>query len=349
MPADIDKAGPQAGFMKRALIASLIFVSVVAAAGLLWLIASYLLIVFAAILLAILLDGIAKGIGRMLPISRPWRIGLALIVFFASIGAIGLMIPGIAAQTPQFASYLEQGVDWFRNNVLSLPSVQQSLENGGSGELMKLLPDPAGLIGGTAKLIGGTIGMLTGMVLILVLGIYLASQPSRYYQGALRLFNPQIRENLAETAEDIGQILRRWLVAQILMMLIVGVGSYIVLTSLGVPLALMLSFIAGLAAFIPYIGPVIGGGAMILVAAAQDLSLGLIVLGFYAGFQIVESYLLTPLIQSRAIFIPPALVIFAQVVFGVLFGILGVALATPLAAVIAVIVSRHYLNEPVKH
>jgi predicted PurR-regulated permease PerM len=344
--AESDMARPRADFMKRALMASLIFVGVAAAAGLLWLIASYLLILFAAILLAILLDGMASGIGVVLPVARPWRLSLALLIFCAAIGAIGFIIPDIAAQTPQFTKYIEQGVAWFRNNVLSLQSVQQSLENGGSGELIKLLPDPADLIDEAAKLIGGTIGILTGAALILVLGIYLAAEPSRYYQGALRLFNPRTREAAAETAKDIGQVLRRWLVAQILMMLIVGVGSYIALTLLGVPLALMLGFIAGLAAFIPYIGTVIGGGAMVLVAAAQDLSLGLIVLGFYAGFQIVESYVLTPMIQSRAIFIPPALVMFAQVIFGVLFGILGVALATPLAAVVAVILSRHYFNEP---
>jgi predicted PurR-regulated permease PerM len=87
---------------------------------------------------------------------------------------------------------------------------------------------------------------------------------------------------------------------------------------------------------------------MILVATTQDVSLGLIVIAFYLVLQTVESYLLTPMIQSRAIFIPPALVILAQVVFGVLFGVLGIALATPLAAVIAVIVSRFYFHEPLE-
>jgi predicted PurR-regulated permease PerM len=183
-------------------------------------------------------------------------------------------------------------------------------------------------------------------VLIVVFGLYLAMQPQRYYEGVMSAVSSDMRRKLKDTSEDANMVLRRWLVGQIAMMLIIGVSSYIVLTVIGVPLALMLRFIAGLTAFIPSIGPLICGGAMILVATTQDVRLGLIVIGFYLVLQLVESYLLTPMIQSRAIFIPPALAILAQVVFGVLFGVLGIALATPLAAVIAVIVSRFYFHEP---
>lgn len=342
------EAARDASFAQRALIASLIFVGVLAAAGLVWLTAYYMLIFFAGVLLAILLDAISAGIGNIIPLPRTARIMIAVLIVASVFAAIGLAIPGIIEQAPQFAKFIEQWVEWVRNSIAEWEPVQQTLQDGESGELMRFLPDPAGLLGGAAQIVGSVLGVLTGAILIVVFGLYLATQPKRYYEGVLSAVSPDVRRKLKVTSEDANIVLRRWLVGQIAMMAIIGTSSYIVLTLIGVPLALMLSFIAGLTAFIPYIGPLIGGGAMILVATTQDLSLGLIVIGFYLVLQLVESYLLTPMIQSRAIFVPPALVILAQVVFGVLFGVLGIALATPLTAVIAVIVSRLYFHEPLE-
>jgi predicted PurR-regulated permease PerM len=312
-----------------------------------WQTAHYLLLFFAGILLALLLDAIASGIGRLAPIPRPIRLGMAILAVTGAFGAIGLVIPGIIEQLPQFMNYLGQWADWIRKGVAEWGPVQQSLQNGTESDLTRFIPDPAGLLGGAAQLLGGFIGTIISVALVIVFGIYLAAQPSRYYESTLSAFSPDVRGKLSAAGEDAATVLRRWLAGQLAMMVFIGLSSYIALTLLGVPLALTLSFIAGLTAFIPYIGPIMGGGTMILVAAAQDLQLGLAVVGFYIGLQFVESYLLTPLIQSRAIFVPPAVVILAQVVFGVLFGVLGIALATPLAAVVAVGVSRFYFHQPI--
>ena len=66
---------------------------------------------------------------------------------------------------------------------------------------------------------------------------------------------------------------------------------------------------------------------MVLVAGGDSLNLALWVIGLYAVVQFTESYLLTPLIQARAVFLLPAVVILNQLVLAVLFGILGFALA----------------------
>jgi predicted PurR-regulated permease PerM len=265
------------------------------------------------------------------------------LLLIAAFAALGLAVPSILEQAPQFMQFVKDWGEWARRGLSEWVP-----DDGDSSTLMSLLPDPAGVLGGAAQILGSVIGAVTGVALILIVGLYLAADPSRYYDGALQLFTPETRPAFEKIAADANMILRRWLFGQILMMLIIGVSSYVVLSLLGVPLALFLSFVAGLTAFVPYIGPLIGGGLMILVAATQSLSLGLIVVGFYIVLQTAESYLLTPMIQARAIFVPPVLVILAQVIFGVLFGILGVALATPLAAITGVIVSHLYFHEPVK-
>lgn len=133
--------------------------------------------------------------------------------------------------------------------------------------------------------------------------------------------------------DEAAHMLRRWLAGQLISMSAIGVVIYIGLLTLGMPLALVLALFAGVAGFIPYIGPIIGAIPMLLVAGGVSLDMLLWVFGLYALVQAMESHLLTPLIQSRAVDMPPAAVIVAQLVFGALFGVLGLALATPVVAV----------------
>ena len=112
----------------------------------------------------------------------------------------------------------------------------------------------------------------------------------------------------------------------------IGALTYFGLLILGAPIPFALALFAGICGFLPYLGPIIGAVPMVLVAGGESLTLALWVLGLYVIVQFIESYLLTPLIQARAVFLPPAVVILSQLVLGALFGILGLALATPLAA-----------------
>jgi predicted PurR-regulated permease PerM len=65
----------------------------------------------------------------------------------------------------------------------------------------------------------------------------------------------------------------------------------------------------------------------------------------YSGIQGVESYLVTPLVQQRTIFSPPALILTAQMLMGVLLGGIGIILAVPLFAVIQVLVKMLYIED----
>ena len=123
-------------------------------------------------------------------------------------------------------------------------------------------------------------------------------------------------------------------------MSVIGGFTYVGLLILGVPIAFVLALFAGLACFLPYLGPIIGAIPIVLVAGGQSFHLALWALGLYCCVQFLESYLLTPLIQARAVSMPPAVVILNQLVFGAVFGLIGLALATPLAAA-ATVPLRH--------
>ncbi|MGQ0547871.1 MAG: AI-2E family transporter [Betaproteobacteria bacterium] len=140
-------------------------------------------------------------------------------------------------------------------------------------------------------------------------------------------------------------MLQRWLVGQVVLMAIVGTLTWIGLQLLGVPFALPLALFAGFAEFVPYIGPIVAAVPAVLVAFAEGPELALWTAGLYIAIQSVESYLLTPLVQHRAVYLPPALLLFSQVILGVTAGPLGVIVATPLAAAGLVAVQKLYVED----
>ena len=145
--------------------------------------------------------------------------------------------------------------------------------------------------------------------------------------------------------DNLGGTLRRWLLGQLLVMTIVGVVVTVGLWLLGVPFAPALGLLAFLLEFIPYVGPIGSAVPGLLVASSLGTSKLLYVAILYFAVQSAEGYLLSPLIQERAVKIPPALTVLAQVLLGVLVGGFGLILATPLTAVALVLVNELYIKD----
>jgi predicted PurR-regulated permease PerM len=129
-----------------------------------------------------------------------------------------------------------------------------------------------------------------------------------------------------------------------LSMLSVGIFISVGLTMLGVPLGLILGIIAGLLDFIPYVGPIIAGVPAVLIALSMGPDMALYVILLFLVVQTIEEYILQPLVEARAVELPPALTIVTQLIFGMLMGFAGVALATPLTATLMVLVNMLYIE-----
>jgi predicted PurR-regulated permease PerM len=157
----------------------------------------------------------------------------------------------------------------------------------------------------------------------------------------LRFAPPDRRAEFRGVLEEMGVVLHNWLRGQLLAMTLVGVATYLGLLILDVPLAFVLALLLGMFEFIPYIGPILGAAPMLLVGAGQGMDILMWVIALYLVVQLLESYVLTPLIQSRAVSLPPAVVILSQLVFGAMFGVLGLAPATPLVAAASAPMGRY--------
>ena len=127
-------------------------------------------------------------------------------------------------------------------------------------------------------------------------------------------------------------------------MTVVGTLTAIGLALLGVTAPLALGLIAGMFAFVPYVGPILASVSGILMAAMQGPVLMGYVVVLYAGIHFLEGNIINPLVQAEAVQLPPVLTLFAALVFGLLLGPIGVLLAAPLAVVLLVAVNALYIE-----
>jgi predicted PurR-regulated permease PerM len=204
---------------------------------------------------------------------------------------------------------------------------------------------PGGAVGSVARYARNLATGAFTFILVCIVGIYLAAQPEMYVAGTLFLFPKRERPRMREVMYKVGYTLRWWLLAQLVPMTCIGAFIGGGLWLIGVPLWLPLGLLAALLNFIPNFGPVIAAVPAVLIALADDPGKAAWVIALTIAAQNLEGYLITPLVQRRAVQMPPALTILSQVLMGLLLGPLGVILAAPLTAAALVVVKMLYVQD----
>jgi predicted PurR-regulated permease PerM len=344
-PAQIDAAEPsgsKAATMSAETVArsALIILIIV---GFCWLIIElnrFLLLVFAAIVLGAVFDAITDWICRWTGISRSFGLAISIIGFLSVfVGAFAL-----------FGTQMASEFDTIRQTVPSaVEGLQGFLDSYGMGgavtQLAELGSEDVSRIfsqaGGYALAAGSGVADL---VLVMVGAIFMAINPGVYRRGFLLLI-PSKTEPVVELAlDDASKGLRGWMLGQAISSLLVGALTWAGLALLGIPAAGGLSIIAGLLDAIPMIGPIIAGVPAVLLAFTVSPLTALWTLLLFLGIQQLQGNFLQPMIQEHAVNIPPAVLLFAVLGFGLLFGFLGVILAAPLAIVSFIFVQRIYVK-----
>ncbi len=180
-------------------------------------------------------------------------------------------------------------------------------------------------------------------MLVLITALYLAISPALYQRGLLRLIAIRHRPRALDVLRDVGRTLRRWLLGQMIDMVVVGLITAIGMGVLGVPVPLALGVVAGVLTFIPYFGAAMAGLPAVLVALTVSPTTALYAVFVFLLCHLVEGYVLSPLVQRRLVELPPALTLLSMAASGALFGPLGIILGTPIAAATMVAVREGYV------
>ena len=329
-----DKKSRDGPFIRKVIIV----VALTGFALLLWQLRELLLLVFGAIVVAVIFHALADPIARRTRMPEWVAVTIAIILILAILAvAIWLFGADMSAQ--------------FRNLAEGLPAAWQSFETrlgwlGLGGRLESWLSQLAQ--SGMASPVGLAVALgltFANLLLVFVGGIYLALQPSVYRLGMVKLVPRARRALVDEAMVDSGRVLKLWLKGQLLAMLVVGSMTGLGLWLLGVPSALALGLLAGLLEFIPYLGPIAASIPALLIALSTGLDLALWTLGLYTVVQQVEGNFIQPMVQRYAVHIPPALLLFSLIGVGMLFGTIGIFLAAPLTVVAFVLVKLLYVRE----
>ena len=201
------------------------------------------------------------------------------------------------------------------------------------------------VLGALGRLLVTTFGLATNVGVVFFIGIFLAINPSLYRDGAAQLFPPDKRIRASEVMDLMGESMFNWLQGRFLSMLITGAGTSVALLMLGVPMPITIGFITGLLTFIPNIGAIVALGLAMLMGLSQGPMTVVWVVVLYAAFQLIESNIVTPLIQQHQTSIPPALLLAFQILMAALTGILGVMVATPMLAAGIVLVKEVWIKD----
>jgi predicted PurR-regulated permease PerM len=324
-------------FLGKVLLVMLL----VALAAAAWQLALVFILAFGAIIVAVVLDNLAAPVAERLRISQHFALALTtlalVLVFVGFLGAFGARAANqfalLGAQLPD-AWNATRG--WLNSWELGrwLLTIGEDAATGAASTILSALPLASGLL-----------GWIANIALILVIGIYLASDSETYVHGAMRLLPPSKRKRTRQIINAAGADLRKWLLAMTLDMLFLGTLTGLGLYVIGVPVAFALGILSGLSVFVPYIGPIVAIVPGLLIALSVSPTLALSAAVVYIVAQQLEGNIALPLLQRWTVRMPPAVSLLAIVAFGLLFGVWGVLFATPLAVVTIRIVRMAYVED----
>jgi predicted PurR-regulated permease PerM len=184
--------------------------------------------------------------------------------------------------------------------------------------------------------VSNTLAAIAAFVLLIFLAMYIGAEPDVYRGWMLAMVPATSRAQTRIVLAEISKVLRKWLVTQLVAMVVIGTVSYVVLLLLGVKAAFALGFIAGLLEFIPTVGPVLSAIPAVLMGFVDSPEKALAVAIAYWGIQFVENNLLIPFLMRGEMDLPPAITIVAQTLMTLVFGFLGLMVAVPLTAAVLV-------------
>jgi len=331
-----------------------------------WHFAATIFLIFAGMLLGVALNAMADLLGRVVRLPQAVRLTIVCLVLAGMLSGVvflggttiaqqaTVLSNTIKSQLVNVKTFLEShGVDtgfFDLGSFGAAPSGSQETSTPAASTPHSLPSASAiassggAILGQTFKVLLGTVSAVGNFFIVLFLGLAFAVQPEVYRDGLLFMAPAKHRARATIVIDRIGDTLERWLIAQIITMAAVFFVTWIGLAIIGIQSSFILGIQAGLLAFIPTVGAILGGLIVVLASLSSGWVAALSAFILFLGVHALESYVLTPIIQRQALDIPPATLFAFQILLGVVFGIWGLALALPLMAIAKVMIA-HFKTE----
>jgi predicted PurR-regulated permease PerM len=299
-----------------------------------WEIRAVLIALFVAFILmsgfAPLVDRLVRrGLNKTLAVAVTY---LLAILFLATL--LFAVIPPLVREIREFASNLPVYVNWLSTTFgnSNVPGITTDrIVDTILSKIDTALPNLLGVA-------FNAFGVFLLFIAVAVFTFYLLLERDKL-KGNLHHLLPHLpKERVDNLAHKIEEKLGSWMRGEIVLMLIIGIATYIGLTLLRVEFALPLAVIAGLLEIVPNFGPTIAAIPAVIIAFVQAPILAVGVIALYILIQQLENNIIVQKLMEKAVGLSPLVIIFSLLVGGTLFGVIGALLAVPAAAIIHVII-----------
>lgn len=301
---------------------------------------SVLLLSLAGVLIAVYFRGCANILHRHLHWPRKLCLFLSVFVnvlllagFFWFVGA------RLQQQIAILSDTLPETVDKARDRISESTVGSKALEffesSGNSFKTRDVLK----------RVFSSSFGIISDLYIVLLLAVFFTVDPMLYKRGIIHLLPSAAKDKGDELLNEYVIVLKKWLKGQIIGFFFISIFTGIGLWIIGLPLILTLALIAGVLNFVPNFGPIIALIPAALLGLMQGMDTALLVAGMYTFVQIIQSAVTQPIIQKKMVNLPPALVIFGQVGFGLLAGLWGVLLTSPIIAILMTTVNKLWVDK----
>jgi len=321
---------------------------------LLWMLGSTIdvfLLLFVAIIISLYLGSVTDFLEEKGRISRKLAFALAVLFSLAALIGLGwLLVPPVVEQTqqlfvvlPKYIADWEKGIDSF---VARFPALREMWKPGDNTLLHAVYVQVSGQMGSLVPKVFSMVHVMINVFAVGVMAIYLALQPGIYREWLIALFPPIHRDLIRDVLRDLGDVLRAYIVGQLLAMTSLAILTAIGLYMLDVPYWLTFGVFTGLVAIVPFFGTLVSTilPALFVLGGPGGGTRAIYVIALGVIIHLIEGNLIAPLVMSKKLDLPPVLTILAVLVIGKLLGPLGLIVALPTLASTMVIVRRILIN-----
>ncbi|MFZ2681954.1 MAG: AI-2E family transporter [Patescibacteria group bacterium] len=310
--------------------------------GFVYLIRDVVVMFFAALFLAALIDPFADFLERFkiprgLAALIVYVVGIALVV-----GAMILVLPPVLVEIQNFsvflAPYLPAGseqIDYtqlFSVETLAL-NAEQLLDTVRGAGVAAAVPE-------LLHLGSNAFGAVVAVIVVLVLAFFLVAEKTALVKAIAFVAPAEYQPFVMQVSGKMRESLGAWLRGQLLLMLVIFALTYIVLSILGIPYAIILALMAGLMEIIPFIGPWLSAVPAVILALSISPVHALLTAGAYFLIQLAENNILVPKIMQKVSGLNPIVSLLAALVGWRVGGVVGVILAIPLAMAVSVFLAE---------
>lgn len=315
----------------------------------LWQIRQILLLALTAVVLALTLNILVKKLTD-LGLKRIFGILLSVLALFTIISLFFLiLVPSLLSQFQELFTLVPRGINKL---ILDLDNLKSSLSPDFSDSLpdleeilKQLQPIFSNLYKKGFNFVFGFFGVLLSSLLLLALTLMILVDPIPYKQGFIRLFPSFYRYRIDTILSQAKIELEEWLADTFIKITSVIILTFLCLSILQIPLVSPQALLAGILAFIPYIGPSISVIFPMAIAFLYSPWLPWLILILYIAIYQITDKIIIPKLRNNRVVLISANVIIGEVIFANFLGLLGLFLAFPLIIISQILIKEILIKD----